>query len=155
MDLHWENEWVENQRHVLPIVDETLVGQERLNLVLPFSVASPLEDHPLLALVILTDQALWLLGLRSARDFWSGHRSFSLGKRFRIPLTQIQDVQAEIQGENCILLIRTDKETIRLVSWEGPPFAEQRAQRALDFAARLEEAFPCLRTNPSDSTGGL
>jgi hypothetical protein len=155
MGLQWENEWTENQRHVLPIVDEMLAGGERLDRVLPFSMASPLEDHPLFAVVVLGDQALWLLGLRSRRDFWSGRRSFSVGKRFRIPLTQILDVQAEIQGENCILLIRTDKETIRLASWEGPPYAEQRARRALDFAARLEEALLRFGFNPSDSTGGF
>lgn len=141
MGLQWENEWMENQRQVLPIVAQTLAGLERLDLALPFSMASPLEGDPLFALVALGDQALWVLGLRSRRDFWSGRRSFSLVRRFRIPLAQIQDVQTEIQGENCILRIRTDKETIRLVSWEGPPYAEQRAQRALDFAARLEQAF--------------
>lgn len=155
MGLHWENEWTENQRQVLPIVALTLGGLEHLDQVLPFSFASPLEDHPLFAVVVLSDQALWVFGLRSRRDFWSGRRSFSLVQRFRIPLAQIQEVQTEIQEENCILRIQTDKETIRLASWEGPPYAEQRARRALDFAARLEEALSALRLDPSDSTGGL
>jgi hypothetical protein len=155
MGLHWENEWTENQRQVLPLVAQTLAGLEHLDRVLPFSFASPLEDHPLFAVVVLSDQALWVLGLRSRRDFWSGRRSFSLVRRFRILLAQIQQVQTEIQEQNCILRIRTDKETIRLVSWESPPYAEQRAQRALDFAARLEQAFSLTRFNPSDSKGGL
>ena len=155
MGLHWENEWTENQRQVLPLVAQTLAGLEHLNLVLPFSFASPLEDDPLFAVVVLSDQALWVLGLRSRRDFWSGRRSFSLVQRFRIPLAQIQDVQTEIKEQNCILRIQTDKETIRLASWESPPYAEQRAQRALDFAARLEEALSPLRLDSSDPTGGL
>jgi len=155
MGLHWENEWTENQRQVLPIVEQTLGQFEHLDLVLPFSFASPLEDDPLFAVVVLSDQALWVLGLRSRRDFWSGRRSFSLVQRVRIPLAQIQQVQTETQEENCILRIQTDKETIRLASWEGPPYAGQRAQRALDFAARLEEALSAYRLDPSDSTGGL
>lgn len=154
MGLHWETEWTENQGQVLLIVAQTLGGVEEVDRVLPFSFASPLEGHPLLAVAVLGDQAFWVLGLRSRRDFWSGRRSFSLGKHFRIPLTQIRDVQAEIAGENCILRIQTDQETIRLSSWEDPPYVEQRAQRALDFAARLEETLLRFRANPSDSKGG-
>ena len=54
MGLHWENEWTENQWQALPIVAQTLAGLEHLDLVLPFSFASPLEDHPLFAVVVLS-----------------------------------------------------------------------------------------------------